>query len=208
VLTDEGHTLMHLTYDIDERDLRKGTRLQVVESALASFGVEDRQGELVLVIPGERYGDALYSFVQALLKISSITMLSRERVRSTFLEDFRAFIEEKIPEGRRTFDWHDPQHDPEAKYAVDCRINGMPRPLFLFALPTDDRARDATISLLQYERWNLRFRAVGVFEKQEEIGRKVLARFSDVCDKQFSSLVTAKDRVSRYLEEALAGGDV
>ena len=26
VLTDEGHTYMHLTYDLDEKDLQRGTR--------------------------------------------------------------------------------------------------------------------------------------------------------------------------------------
>jgi len=46
--------------------------------------VEDRNGELVLDVQDERYGDALYSFVQALLKITDISYLARERVRSTF----------------------------------------------------------------------------------------------------------------------------
>jgi hypothetical protein len=129
--------------------------------------------------------------------------LSRERVRSTFLEDFRVFIEGHVSAERRTFDWHDQQHDPDGKYLVDCRINGGGRPIFVYALPTDDKVRDATIALLQFERWNLRFRALGIFENQEEIGRRVLARFTDVCEKQFSSLAANRDRVSEYLRGAI-----
>lgn len=205
ILSDEGHTYMHLSYDIDEKDLQRGTRQKIISNALNAFGLEDRAGELLVEIPDERYGDALYSFVQGLLKISDVSYLSRERVRSTFLEDFRALIRDRVPEDRREFDWRDADHDPEGKYLVDCRVNKMPGPVFLYALPSDDRVRDATIALLQFERWGLRFKSVGIYEDQEEVNRKVVARFSDVCEKQFSSLAGNRDRIEKYLEDALKG---
>ena len=48
LLSDEGHTFMHLTYDIDERVLERGTRQRIIGNALSSYGVEDQNGELVL----------------------------------------------------------------------------------------------------------------------------------------------------------------
>ena len=205
VLSDEAHTYMHLTYDVDERDLQTGTRQKIVSNALSTFQVEDRDGELILEVPDERYGDALYSFVQTLLKISDVSYLSRERARSTFMEDFRALLTGAAPEERMTFDWSEPNHDPRGIYTVDCRINGMPRPLFVHALTSDGRTRDATIALLQFERWSIPFRSLAILEDHESINRKVLARFSDVCEKQFSSLAANRDRITRFLDESISG---
>lgn len=205
VFSDEANTYMHLTYDIDEKDLQKGTRQKIISNALAAFRVEDRGGELVLVVPDERFGDALYSFVQALLKISDVSYLSRERARSTFMVDFRTLLSEAAPEERRSFDWSDPERDPERKYTVDCRINGLPRPLFVHALTNEGKTRDATITLLQFEKWGLPFHSLAIFEDKEAIGRKVLDRFSDVAGKQFSSLPANREKILQFLEESIRG---
>ena len=72
ILSDEGHTFMHLTYDLDEEDLYTGSRQKVISNALSLFGVEDRDGELVIEVQGKEYGEALYSFVQALMRIAGV----------------------------------------------------------------------------------------------------------------------------------------
>lgn len=203
-LSDEGSTFMRLTYDMDEGDFQKGSRAKIIANALDAFSVIDQEGELVVPCHDESWGNALYSFIQALMKVDDIKYLTRERVKSTFLEDFRSLICDVVAKERLTFDWHDKEHDPDGNYPVDCRINGLSRPLMLFALPSDEKTSVATITLLQLERWGRPHRAVGVFQDQEGVNRKTLARFSDVCDKQFSNLSGNRDRIVRYLKDELS----
>jgi len=202
-LSDEGHTLMHLTYEIDEKSLGHGTRQKVITNALSTYAVSDRDGELFTKIENGEYGNALFSYIQALMKLTDITFLTRERVKSTFREDFVSLMSETIPENRRTFDWFDHDHDPTGNYIVDCKMNGMAKPLFVFALNSDDRTRDATITIHSFEKWGLSFQSLAVFENQENVNRKVLARFSDICGKQFSNLDANKPRIKSFLQEII-----
>jgi hypothetical protein len=198
--TDEGHTFMHISYD--EVDISKGTRKSIIDQTLLNFHTMNDAGELRINVPGEAFGDALFSFIQALVKISDTTYWTRERVSSTFLEDFRTLMESKIPCTRRVFNYVENSKDPEKIYPVDCKVNGSVRPLFVFGINSDDKCRDATITLQKFEIWGYEFRSMAVFEDQTKINSKVLARLTDVVGKQFSSL-GAKERIEKYLDEAL-----
>lgn len=203
ILTDEAHTYMHLTYDIDESSLHSGTRSQIISKALSMFQVEDRNGELILEVQDGCYGDALFSFVQAILKIADVSYLSRERIQSTFLDDFRALLHERVPEKRMNFNWCHPEYDPEEIYTVDCRINGKPEPLHVYALPSDTRIRDATIAIQQFKEWEMPFHPLGIFEDCEKNSRKVLARFNAVCEKQFHKFYENQEEIVAYLGQSI-----
>lgn len=203
-LTDEGHTFMHLSYDVPQFD--QGNRWSIIERALAGSGVENSDGEILLPVPGEDFGDALFTFLQALTRVSDVTYLSREHVRNTFMEDFKSLIIDTGSTGRFEIelDYHSPLHDPELNYPVDARINGSAdRPALVFAVGNNDQCRDATIILNRWESWGERFHSVAIFRDQTEISRTVLARFSDVVDNQYSSLDSARERLDSYLSDAL-----
>jgi len=202
-LTDEAHTFMHLSYEMDERDWKSGNRAEIIEKALSMFDVQNEQGELKRRVEDHRFGDALFDYVQALSRIADIRLLSREIVRSTFLDDFRQVVQETVPHERRTFDWHDPEHDPEGNYSVDVRINEREKPLFVYALPNNKHVSDATISLLKFEQWNVPHESMGIFEDFREISDKEKARFMDVAGKLFSSPSGSRERFVEYLRERL-----
>ena len=146
-----------------------------------------------------RFGDALYAFAQALVKMGDVLCLSKEHTQSTFMADFQALFHEVVPETERDFDWYDPEHDEAKKYTVDCRINGMAEPLFVYALANNDRIRDATIKLQKITQWNIPFRPLGIFQDKEVANRQVVARFDDVCPLQFSNLEANRQEIIDYL---------
>ena len=205
ILTDEASTLMHLSYQLDDEDFESGNRAEIIENSLEGLSVQNRQGELIIPVTEDRFGDALFSFVQAIIKITDVSYLSRERVRSTFLEDFRAFMLANVPADRLIFDWTDDSHDKGQRYPVDARVNHMAKPLFVYALPSDEKVKDATISLLTFERWGIPFRSMAIFEDQGAISRKTLAKFTDVNEKAYSSLDDNKPRIIEYLKRVLGG---
>ena len=69
-LSDEAHTYMRLSFDIACEELLRGPRLQIIADTLSEFQVEDRNGELLLDLSDGQHGDALASFIQALLAIA------------------------------------------------------------------------------------------------------------------------------------------
>ncbi len=201
LLSDEGNTIMHLSYeDIDLR--HKGYR-EIIDNTVSAFGLENRQGELMLRIPEARFGDALFSFIQALVKISDIKYLQRERVRSLFMEEFRGFLGDTIPQEYRQFDYSHPERDPQHVYTIDCLLKVQARPTFIFGIPGDSKCQTVTNVIYWWEKQQSVFDVMAIFENQEEINRKVLARFTDVCGRQFSSLPTNRDRIKGYIGEIL-----
>jgi len=202
-LSDEGHTIMHLSYE--DIDLKKGGYKEIISNTVSAFGLMNREGELTLSIPEMRFGDALFSFIQALVKISDVKYLERERVRSLFMEEFRGFLTEKVPEHRLKFEYHHPQRDPSRVYPIDCCVETRTKPLFIFGIINDSKCQTATNIIYWWEKQEELFNVMAIHENMEEINSKILARFSDVCGKQFSNLPTNRDRITSFIEENLNG---
>ena len=204
-ISDEGHTYMHLSYEINPSDMFKGTRGKIIDTTLEMFHVKDRDGELVVDVIDEDYGEALFTFVQALLRIADVSYLSRERVRRTFLDDFKDFMVKTVPHERMKVNWYDTHLDDSGKYRVGYRINGMTPPLFVYALNNDTITRDATIALHQFSNWGIECEPVGVFEDVHAIGGKVLGQFNDVCpsENQFVKFREDRGRLADFIKGRL-----
>ena len=199
IFSDEGHTFMHLSYDIPTQSLNTGTRAKIIANVLNGFGVREERGALVSPFDKDDMGAVFFSYVQALCKISDISYLTRERVASTFIDDCRRFFADFVPQERITADYTDDRIDAKGLYPVDYRINGMAVPLYVVAVNNDTKCQSATISLQYFRQHRVHYDSVVIFEDQEEVGRKPLAQLSDVVGKQFSSLPPNYDNIKQYV---------
>jgi hypothetical protein len=207
ILSDEASTIMHLSYWMDDKSLQEdGKRKEIMDSSLSGYSVQNRDGELFIPVVESRFGDALFNFIQALTKVNDISLLSREIVRSTFMEDLMALIREHVDNTRLAFNWRDVERDPKGNYIVDCHINSMERPLLVYGVPNETKANLAALSLLKFDKWGVPFQSLGVFEDQEAMESKPVARFTDAVDKSFSNLPSNKDSIRKYLDKALKIG--
>jgi hypothetical protein len=75
----------------------------------------------------------------------------------------------------------------------------MKRPLFVYGIPNETKANLAALSLLRFDNWGVPFQSLGVFEDQESLDPKPVARFTDAVEKSFSNLPGNKDGILRYI---------
>lgn len=193
-LSDQGHTLMHISYDHDIDVFLQGVRGQILESIVSESSIDMEGGVLYLDCPLNRLPEALFRFGQTLTRVYDLVFLSRSRVRSTFYDDLTNLLRSVIDEEKIQIDYVPTElPNPEA-YWVDFRIEGrLDTPLFLYGVPNRDKARLATIMLSYFHKHKIKFESILVFEDQSEIPRLDLARLSDVGGDMISSLNAVSD---------------
>lgn len=204
VLSDRGHTLMHISYEHDVEALFTGTRAVLREQVVREAGIEEQDGVFSVEVAPEHIADALFNFGQALTKVYDLTMLSRAHVASTFYEDLRALLGTIVDEDGIETDYVPPEIPDGSNYPVDYRLQGKQDiPVFIYGVPNRDKARLTTIMLSHFLLHGLSFESVIVFEDQQEIPRLDLARLTNVADTAVASL-DAKDDLRRKLDRLAA----
>ena len=91
-----------------------------------------------------------------------------------------------------------PDHAGAENYAIDFCIDGPREPLFLFGIPTTEKAKLTTIILEHWLREKVAFNSLLVFENQQTMPRKDLARLTNVGGEMVSSL-DARDDLERKI---------
>ncbi len=191
-ITDCGHTMMHLSYENDIDKFKEGTRGKVFQGIISEMDINEENGEFYIDFPFEQMGMAVFKFGQALTKIKDLTFLNKFRAESTFYDDLYETILKTVSEDKISRDF---VYDmPNGKdYPIDYKIDGKTSPLFIFGIPSRDKARLSTIVLEHLLRENADFDSLLIFQDQTTIPTKDLARLSNVGGEMVSSLDAQED---------------
>ena len=192
-IRDFGNTLMRVSYTFDISTPNKRKVLQnVVKSNLGELD----DGELLIHTTGNDVEEAIYQYAQLVSKVSNISILSREMVKSMFYEYFNDFVMTQLQAyhvQKRVF----PTNDREL--VVDYEIPGS-KPIYLFGVNSDAKASKVVISCLTFQKQALPFRSVVVHEDLNALTGFNRRQITNVADKQFYTLDDFRDGGISYLE--------
>lgn len=201
-LSDCGHTLMHLSYSMDVEEVMKpGNRNDIFSKILLDHGIADQNGVLYVDVAVNEIGAAVFSLGQALSQIFDISFLSRSRVSSTFYEDLESAIRKLAPAARIHKDYIVENKSNASDYPVDYRVDfpETKEPLFLFGVPSNEKAKLATLIIQHWQSEGLSFVSFIVYQDQSKISRSDVARLTNVGDQSIASLDAISD-MKRKLE--------
>ena len=198
-VSDHGLTLMRLSYTFDIDTPNKD---RIFNRIIAENGVSESGGELFIEATPETLYTAILQFSQAVSKVCNMRYFKREVLVSLFEEMLADFIQVALPRfnPRQTILPIPDRDDLEVDW--ELRPNGVP--FYLFAVKDANRARLATISCLEFQRHDLKFKSIAVHEDMDKLPRKDRNRLTNACDKQFTSLNEFKDNAGRYFDREVA----
>jgi hypothetical protein len=193
-ISDHGLTLMRLSYAYD---VDTPTKQKIFGRILSENGVSEDSGRLFLEVEPDSLYPALLQFAQTLAKICNMQAFKREVVQNLFYELLGDFIRSTLGSYRPEPDYLPiPERDDlEVDWCFDVR----PRPIFLYGVRDNAKARLAALYCLEFHRNGVPFRSAVVHEDFENgLSRKDQTRITSAADKQFTSLADFKANAIQY----------
>jgi len=194
-LCDYGMTLMRLSYSYE---IDTPNKEAIFQRILSENRLEEVDGNISFKTKKESLYSDIMHISQAFMKIGSMRYFKREVVESLFYELLNEIITKDLTEFKPKINVLPiPERDDlEADY--EFTPNG--HPVYLFGVKDAAKARLSTISCLEYQKANLKFRSFIVHDDFEKLPRKDRTRLTNACDKQFTSLDDFKMNAKLFLE--------
>ena len=196
LLTDEGHTLMWLSYeDFKLTPIRKS----ILDGIVSQNRVNLDEGRITASATStEEVGEALSAMVQALIQVADMRRLSHNNVVSTFLEDIKEAYKNSSLSDRCEFrkkievtkgDFIEP----------DIFINGS-TPVLVYGVNNSERAKETFINLLFVRDSGSNYRTVVIIGDDADISKKERDRLINAANRPIMGTEEMISITERFVE--------
>ena len=181
-ICDFGMTLMRLSYTYE---ITTPARLQIFENSLINNSVSNDAGNLYLDAPVANLYESILQFIGCAQKVCNMRYWSREITRSVFYDDLRDYVTVKLPQFSPVADQFPISDFPNS---VDWSLTHDRRNFYVFGVLGNDKAKNVTISLLEFQKSNLPFISLVVHENMEDLGKRERHLLTRNADTQYPAL--------------------
>ena len=188
-ICDFGMTLMRLSYTFE---VSTPARERILESVLINNGVKRGDDGLYLDAPIGIVYQSVLQFAGCVQKVCNMRYWSRETVRSAFYDDLNEYVASEMKRFSPV-----QNHAPLAGndiLSVDWFLEHNGRSLYVFGVRGNDKAKDVTISLLEFQKAQLSFISLVAHEDIDELGKRAKRYLTDNADLQYSTLGAFRER--------------
>lgn len=197
-ISDYGMTIMRLSYSY-ELDTPK--KMEIFNRILSENRVNVDDGNIYIDTGPAHLYTAITQLAQAISKVSSMRMYKKEVIRSMFYDLVKDFIKTELKNYNPQFNALPIADRPELE--VDYLFENGKRPLYLFAVRDDNKAKMVTISSLEFLNAGISFRSAVVYEDFESLPRVDKRIILSRTDKQFPDFEDFKANSFQYLHREL-----
>jgi hypothetical protein len=200
-ITDFGSTLMRLSYEFDLDKLLTGNRLKQFELMLSEADIKSRDGELVKLSSPERLASSLFEFATTLVRVSDLGLWTHHRTESNFYDDLANELTILFPQCELKRDY--PITWLGDGYFVDYRLlNGTENELYVFGVPSGDKAKLVTLTLERMLRMKPEFGVLVICKNMDDLPKLDRKRMINAANDIVTDM-TEKEAISRKINRYL-----
>lgn len=189
-ICDFGMALMRLSYNFE---INTPVRQNILDSILINSSVQNDAGNLYLDAPLASLYEGILQFAGCVQRVSSMSYWNRETVRSAFYEDLGSYIETDLSRFAPM-----PNLAPLPGYplSVDWQLTHNDRQFFVFGVRGNDKAKNVTIALLEFQKAGVPFISLVVHEDIDELSRRDAWLLTANADTQYPGFSEFRERAS------------
>lgn len=204
-ISDKGATLMRLSYEHDLASLLEGQRGKIFGQVVTESGAEFLDGEIFLHSTENQLAENLLAMGQALTRIEDIGMWTRLRIANTFYDDLFESLQGIAGADKVHRNWLLPNLSNAADYPIDAMIEtGGRAPLFVFGVPSSDKAKLVTIILQHFNAAQITFDSLVVYQDIASISTKDQRRLVNAANDMIDSLSSREDLARKIKHRLVA----